>query len=497
MAVPDAEILFQDTDLMVRHLPGDSTAQCVVTFAPLNDNPALTRPGFGEGFFRARGIPAIHVVPRGNHWYQYPGTLAATAAIRAAVRPYARVLAYGSSMGAYAALRLGAAAGAHAALALSPQFSIRPARVPFEYRWSALGRTIEPVWEDTFPIPQWPEAYLVYDPRDLDARHAALYAAATPTIPIRLPGAGHPVTGFLNGAGLLQDLALRACAGPLDATTLEGEAWAARRLAPQYYRYLAERSTVPAWQLAALRRAVALAPSDAGLMSRLARVLGQAGRFDEALDLHRQTLAQWPGLAPLLAEYATTLDASGDRAGALTQLEQMHAQGRTDVLPRIAALRAHLVPASGRTAARRPTLTHDPGAAPALGTPPSIAWPGESGFVLHGPFLELKPGRYTVTFTVGPQRDGLQEPGPQEDRPSRQTSWLLGWRTACMLDVAIHDGQTVLARHTLSVAAVRGGICRVTLPFTMPEWTACQFRVRTTGRTGLSIQPHRPVRRRM
>ena len=62
---------------------------------------------------------------------------AALEAVRDAVRGYRRVVAYGSSMGAYAALRFGGWAGADCAVALSPQYSIRdPAVMRFEKRWA-------------------------------------------------------------------------------------------------------------------------------------------------------------------------------------------------------------------------------------------------------------------------------------------------------------------------------------------------------------------------
>lgn len=478
MAVAPAETLFRDADLCVRLVPGGSGECCVVTFAPLSDTPGLDQPGFGEEFFAARGIAAVHVVPRGNHWYQYPGTLAAMAAVRAAVRPYGRVVAYGSSMGAYAALRLGGAAGAGVALALSPQFSVRADRVPFEYRWSSLESALCPVWEDTLPLPELPEAYVVFDPRDLDARHAGLYEAGMRTLPVRLRGGGHPVTGFLNSAGMLQELVLAACRGPLDPVSIERDGWAARRRSADYCFVLAGRAGVPTRQVALLRHAVALAPHSAHLLSHLGLVLGRAGQFDEALDAHRRALAVHPGLVPLLLEYGDTLEAAGDLAEAAAQLEQVVAQGRTEVAPRLRQLRVRLGAEPG---ACRPTVSRNPGPRPPPGTPPVLSSRGEVGFVLHGPSVELQPGRYEVTFTVDP-------------RPGR-AGCLLDWRTACTLDVTTHHGRTVLARRRLTVAALRAGHGRVTLPFTVPDWTACEFRARTTGRIGLAVQPQRPLRR--
>lgn len=106
-----------------------------MTFESYKDYHSFDRPGFGEAFFDANGIDAIHVVPRNNDWYQYPEIDEACRRVRELTASYPHVVAYGQSMGAYGAIRLGGRVGAEAALAISPQFSIDPAVAPFEPRW--------------------------------------------------------------------------------------------------------------------------------------------------------------------------------------------------------------------------------------------------------------------------------------------------------------------------------------------------------------------------
>src|SRR5690606_30202022 len=122
------------------------------------------RPGFGEEFLRNAGISAIHVMGVREDWYQYPEMPAAMQAVRQATAGAERVMTYGSSMGGYAALRFADAAGANAVLAISPQYSIDPKKMPFETRWHQESQRIQ--WRpeidgrivcDSYPV-------IVFDP---------------------------------------------------------------------------------------------------------------------------------------------------------------------------------------------------------------------------------------------------------------------------------------------------------------------------------------------
>ena len=132
-----APLIFDGTEVRVIDGRGFGSRSCVVTFTSWSDEATLDRAGFGESFFRAERIDAVHVISRTNRWWQHDETWPALAAVRAAVACHARVVAYGSSMGAYAAARLGGEAGANVVLAMSPQFSIIPNVAPFEHRWAA------------------------------------------------------------------------------------------------------------------------------------------------------------------------------------------------------------------------------------------------------------------------------------------------------------------------------------------------------------------------
>jgi pimeloyl-ACP methyl ester carboxylesterase len=318
----------------------------MVTFDSWNDVFTLDRPGFGEAFFKARQIDAIHVSSKGNDWYQYPEMLAAMACVRAASRSYARVITYGSSMGAYAAIRLAGLAGAHCALAMSPQFSIDPKVTPFEVRWRAAIDRFQPVWENSIPFPVLDEAYVVFDPFDMDKHHIELLQAAFTFTPVPLPNAGHTVMGFLLDVELLQPLVMGVCQGAFDAQSLVQEAKRRRRQSPQYFSALAERTPLSnsVRRIALLRQAIEIAPNHAGCTRRLAVEFCRAGRFDEAIAAHKATLVIEPGQPDLMWHYSRTLEEKGDLQGAVALMEEIDVITKGSVVyrPRLTELRARL-----------------------------------------------------------------------------------------------------------------------------------------------------------
>lgn len=338
--------LFRSPDLLVRQVGDHGAECCVVTFDSFTDHRTLDRPGFGEAFLDGSRIDAIHVIARDNNWYQEPDIMEAMARVRSVSGRYGRVVTYGSSMGGYAALRLGGLVGAHAALALSPQFSIDPAIVPWEKRWPESGKQFVPVWEGTLDLPILDEAYVAYDPMDLDRRHAGLFAARIRFTPIRLPHCGHPVTGVLAELGLLQTLIRSVCRRDFDAAAFERAACAQRERSPQYLICLA--NSLWRWRRAArvalMQRAVGLAPMDFGVISHLANELREARRFDEALALHRRALEIAPSHPHMLLQYSYTLERRGDLHAALAAMAAADAcAGGTAIYqPRLARLRAKL-----------------------------------------------------------------------------------------------------------------------------------------------------------
>lgn len=298
---------FRSDNLVLRTVTGFSKDVLVITFDSYTDEGTLDRPGFGENFLRSRRIDAAHVVPRYNRWYQYPEIPQLASLLGGVAGGYARTITYGSSMGGYAAIRLAGAVGAHAALAISPQFSIDPAVVPFDSRWlddaRAIDFSLERDWQPEFDG----TAYIAYDPNDVDARHFDLFAQRTRVIPIGLHGAGHPCTGFLAETNLLQRLVVEIAEERFDLAAFVAEARLRRRRSALFVSSLADRCRNPERRVRLCRRAAELAPDNPALAMRYGLSLCQTGRITEARQACEEALAQNPDDPVRLCEYSEFL----------------------------------------------------------------------------------------------------------------------------------------------------------------------------------------------
>ena len=311
-------VLYRTADLLVRHVPAADNTRHAVTFDCYHDDRTLDRLGFGEEYFARHGIPATHLLSRDNDWFQYPDLPAALEAMRAAASDAGRVLAYGSSMGAYAAVRFADAVGATAALALSPQYSVDPAKAPFERRWGQDQRRLRFLPALDGPIRSHVRPVIAYDPSSTDRLHADLIARDTPVQRLRLPFAGHPVGSFLHDAGLLHRLVMETLDGTLDAAGFERDTRAARRGSAQFYGILAARQPSSRHKCAVglAQRAVTLDPARPGSHHALALCLSAAGRHAEALAAHERVAAleRHPGY---MMDHLDALRLAGDTAVAL------------------------------------------------------------------------------------------------------------------------------------------------------------------------------------
>lgn len=98
---------------------------------------------------------------------------------------------------------------------------------------------------------------------------------------------------------------------------------------------------------------------------------------------------------------------------------------------------------------------------------------GEAGCVVFGPYTELQPGSYEVEFNVLPQE--------------------MGNRTCCVVDV-LRRARTIAAEKdfTASELVFRNGI--IPVRFEVIETDIFEFRLTSTGVTGLKVRYQRPVR---
>jgi hypothetical protein len=265
----------------------------------------------------------VHFIPRANDWYQYPEMPAAAELVSRIAADYRRVVAYGSSMGGYAAVRFGRAVGASVALALSPQFSIDSAVVPFETRWAEDSRRLDFSLERRWRKPFVEKSYIVFDPHTPDRRHAELFGGHSETVAIEILGGGHPCTVFLAELGLLQQAVLAMLGGALDADWLKREARALRKQSAQFYLALSMRAQPLAWQAALARRAAEIRPDQFICLIRYGMVLLKLGEKAEAERLFERARVLAPGNPMMLQALAEAYRSGGDFERAATAVAEL------------------------------------------------------------------------------------------------------------------------------------------------------------------------------
>ena len=217
--------LYRSDNLLVVGVQPFGSRSVAITFCPWAPQPTLEQPGFGEGFLIKYGIDAIHVICRDNCWYQYDDTCAALDAAVAHAAPYANKVAMGWSMGGYAAINFSQYIGVDRVIAVSPQFSGDPAKVPFETRWSRDRRAIRFRHDRIDTLARdGRQIWLLFDDRHpIDRRHVELIRARLNVIELALPHSGHPAGAILASLGMLANTVTRMIEGNLDREEFAAE----------------------------------------------------------------------------------------------------------------------------------------------------------------------------------------------------------------------------------------------------------------------------------
>lgn len=347
--------MFRSADLVVRDARDFGSDACVITFDAYTDTRDLSRAGFGEPYFLSRRIDAVHLLTRENDWYQYPELPAVTAQVAALVRGYRRVVTYGTSMGAYAAIRFGGMAGASAALAISPQYSIDPRTARFERRWKYDSERIDFSLERTLAAPFVETAVIAYDPHDDDRRHVEMYRRRTKVVDIRLPDVGHPAIGALAEAFALDDLVQAFIDDRLDIADTVRRTLAVSATSPQTYYVKSARAFSRRARLAYAGKAAAMAPGHFGYLSHYATLLAASGRFAQAEIALARAATLVPGHPVLLYKLTEFHELRGDLDRAIEGAEllvSLHSETFRPLLERLRKARE-------RQASRRywPALT--------------------------------------------------------------------------------------------------------------------------------------------
>ena len=195
----------------------------LVVFDPMgnHDELSLDRPAFAERFLGDNGYHAVHILSASNNWFQDRGPPELLRRVREALHGYARIVAYGSSMGAYGALRFADRIRADVVIAISPQYTANDGAT-FEVRWPVFRSGL--TWLHEYPhqrLPHLAEVTVIHNGWDCDRHHARLIKRDLPHAHfVAIPLAGHPAGVRLAEMGLLSRAVLDAAHGRLDADAL-------------------------------------------------------------------------------------------------------------------------------------------------------------------------------------------------------------------------------------------------------------------------------------
>lgn len=199
-ALPQPAALYDDEHTRIDHYPPAAASDTVViTFDPLLY--LWPKPPFGLDFLRNQGVAVVAVRRKAENFYQTLDRERFEQVLRPALTPYRRVLAYGSSLGAYAALYYCRDLDCEV-IAPSPRVSVHPVHGT-------------PAWQRQVPFRHEPfdavrparcRAVVIYDPREpRDRRYVE--QEILPQFPtaqlVRVPFSGHPTTQFLGDIGFL------------------------------------------------------------------------------------------------------------------------------------------------------------------------------------------------------------------------------------------------------------------------------------------------------
>lgn len=233
------EKLYDDAEVEV-WFSGDGSQDVVISFSAMNHNIELKGLP-AERALRANGYDVIGVIAKRNNWYPRKSLERATAALESLIAGYTSRICYGSSMGAYAALKYAHLLKADHTIAFAPQFSIDPKITgSWDKRYSKffdkkLHDQMEITESDFFG-----SNVIVYDPLlKSDSRHAFMIAER---------GCSNLISGLGCGHLVVQPIASRVLLGQFFSLILQDQLddakhfyRKARKSSPYYRGFLLRR----------------------------------------------------------------------------------------------------------------------------------------------------------------------------------------------------------------------------------------------------------------
>ena len=210
-------------DYAVRFTVPERAREVVVSFEAADrtiPRGNLRRQGFGESFLLENGYAVVSVLTGSANWFRDREIqdFLADEQFRSFLDGFDKIHAYGSSMGGYGACAFAELLGVHNLVTFQPISTLIESLVPWEDRFNAMHRLdwTGPYADATLGVSSVESFYLLYDPDDPDAKHAARFRDAVPSEayrPVEVPGAEHAVPRFLLKRKALKSISLMAFQG--------------------------------------------------------------------------------------------------------------------------------------------------------------------------------------------------------------------------------------------------------------------------------------------
>ncbi|WP_353170185.1 hypothetical protein [Acinetobacter rudis] len=234
----EKQIIFEDDHIRAIHLPGTS-ATLVISFGDL-----ITRAkGLSinaEKSLQKYNYAVIGIMPKQKSWFPASSMQALMQHLRPLLDQYQRVVAYGGSMGAYAAIKYSNVLGLQRVVAMVPQYSINPDEVD-DRRYTdffdpALHSDMRIEKQDTRAECEY---IVIYDPyyAEDSENFNKIQEVLQQLHSLKLPYTGHDVIAVLANSALLHDFIER----DYDETYFYQQMRAVKKNSKFYYRSVIAR----------------------------------------------------------------------------------------------------------------------------------------------------------------------------------------------------------------------------------------------------------------
>lgn len=216
--------------------------------ARARDLPYAGRETWGSDFYLKEGHALLGVIAATADWYRSDKLIEALTALsdEGFFKNFSNVVLTGASMGGFAAGAFAPLAPGCTVIAMSPQATRDPKKVPWESRFpDGRARNWNLPYNDAAAgVMSAAKAYIFYDSLNrLDLRHARLFERTSSIELMPIPGGGHGVPPILLQMGIIKEVTRSAIAGTLSKDAFLKEV-RSRKGTARYHRVLAREALV-------------------------------------------------------------------------------------------------------------------------------------------------------------------------------------------------------------------------------------------------------------